>query len=233
VKSKAKKSTISQPLEVRNPIRCSVVFSLDEQLRPDGDLGAPEPDFLNWVGKVSFIDLANAYDSYAFERLSQEERKAWRICHDAIEATSDLLELYKKSPKVFQRVTSGLSFLPCLMSWHPDADRFNRHLYKFSQLGQQSVYCELRRNARHLLRQPWPVRYAYAIIATINLTLDMYGEMLPQWAEIDEYGVRHPVSSDEIETALDKLKCTAEKKAEIRQQYRGAYRVERLSSQTL
>jgi hypothetical protein len=118
-----------------------------------------------------------------------------------------------------------LSFLPCLMSWHPDAERFNRHLYEFSRLGQQNMYCELRHNARHLVRQPWPVRYAYAIIATIDFTLAMYGKKLPLWAEIHGYGVRHPVSSDEIEAGLAEMGCTEEKKEEIRQENRGAYRI--------
>jgi hypothetical protein len=214
-----------RPLKAENPGRCSLVFSFAEQLSPDRNLGAPEPDFPKWVSKVFFADLGTAHDWYAFDGLSQEERRAWRLCHDAIEATSNLLELYGENPQLFQKVASKLSFLPCLMSWHPDAERFNRHLYEFSQLGQQSMYCELRHNAKHLVRQPWPVRYAYAIIATIDLTLDTYGEMLPLWAEIPGYGVRHPISSDEIEAALARMGCNQEKKEQIRQEYRGAYRI--------
>ncbi len=212
-------------MKSENPKRCSLVFSFAEELCPDGALGAPEPDFLKWANKVFFADLGTAYDLYAFDGLSQEERGAWRLCHDAIEATSNFLELYRENPQLFQKVASRLSFLPCLMSWHPDAERFNRHLYEFSRLGEQSMYCELGHNAKHLLRQPWPVRYAYAIIATIDLTLDTYDEMLPLWAETHGYGVRHPVSSDEIEAALARLRCTEEKKEEIRQENKGAYRI--------
>ncbi|MCX6897849.1 MAG: hypothetical protein NT105_04040 [Verrucomicrobia bacterium] len=203
----------------------SLVYSFPESLHQDGQIGAAEPDFQKWMDNVLFADVGTASDECDNDSLSDAERKAWRLFHDAIQATSNLLELYKTDPGLFHDVASQLSFLPCLMSWHPDAERFNRRLFEASCLGWQSLYGELRENAGHLVRQTWPVRYAYAIISLIGLTLDSYSDQLPIWAESYGHGVKHPFTREEIEAALARMNWSAEKKRRIRRENQGAYRI--------
>ena len=203
----------------------SLVFSFSGLLHQEYNLDGPEPDFLTWANKVLFADLGTAYDWYALDGLNQEEREAWRLYHDAVEATKNLLELYTDNPRLFQKIARQLSFLPCLMSWHPGAERFNRQLLEFAQVGQQSMYGELRRNARHIVRQSWPVRYAYAIMATIELTLDTHAEDLPVWAEIYGYGVKHPVSLDPYLATMERLGWDEAKKRRELPKYQGLYQI--------
>jgi len=203
----------------------SLVFTFPGELRMDGGLDGPEPDFLKWMEAALFADVGIAADEAAWDKNPAKMRDAWRLFHVAIEATSNLLDLYKYNPRLFQKIARKLSFLPCLMSWHPDAERFNRQLLEFAQLGQQSMYGELQRNARHIIRQSWPVRYAYAIITTIDLTLDTYGEDLPVWAEIYGYGIKHPIPLSEYDMAIKKLGWDEEKKRLELPKYEGRYRV--------
>jgi hypothetical protein len=207
-----------------NPEALSKVFSFSEHVNLGGSFLGPEPSYLAWIEDASYVDIATSHDSYEFDKISQKERDAWRLIHHAIEATTNLLELYKEDRNLFRKIIRQVSFLPCLMSRHPDAERFNRELYEFSEVGRTGL-CELSSNPLHLAKQSWPVRYAYAIITTINLTLDTYKPQLKLWAEIYGYGVKHPVSSEEIEAALVKMNCTEEKKKELREKNRGAYRI--------
>src|ERR1700690_1560919 len=133
-------------------------FTFIGELRLDG-FGSPEPDFLKWMEASLFVDLAIASDEMTWHKHSAKTRDAWGLFHAASEATSKLLDLYKCNPRLFQKIARQLSFLPCFTSWHPDAKRFNRQLLEFSQLGLISVYGDLRKNARHVVRQSWPVRY--------------------------------------------------------------------------
>jgi hypothetical protein len=203
----------------------SLVFRLAEELRPDGCLGGPEPDFLKWIEKALFADVDTAADGAAWEKLPAEEREAWRLFHASLEATSNLLDLYKNSPHLFRGIASQLSFLPCLMSWHPDAERFNRQLLEFTKLGDLSMYGELQKNPRHIVQQTWPVRYAYAIIATIDLTLDTYEDRLPLWAEVYGYGVKHPIPLSAYEKTMDSMGWDEAKKRRELPKYQGRYRV--------
>jgi hypothetical protein len=173
--------------------------------------------------EVLFVDTEIASEEAHYGKKS--EREAWRLFNAAIEATRDLLEFYKENPKLFRKVASRLSLLPCFMSWHPDAQRFNRRLLEFSRLGRCGICYQLRNNPRYLIKQPSPVWYAYAMINTIVLTHDTYGEDLPRLARVYGYGVKHPISRERIEAALAKLTCSEEKKQMKREEYRGAYEV--------
>jgi hypothetical protein len=111
------------------------------------------------------------------------------------------------------------------MSWHPDAERFNRELLACSGLGQACMYGALRQHPAHAAQQPWPVRYAYAIMDTFALTLDTFGERLPLWAEVYGYGVKHPWPRERTEATLAKVACDEVEEARIRKQYESAYEV--------
>jgi hypothetical protein len=203
----------------------SLVFSFQEGLSQDDSFDSPEPNFGLWIEKALSVDLATMSDNYRYDKLPEEERDASLLFHTALEATGRLLDLFQEKPNLFRKVASELSFLPSFLSWHPDADRFNRTLYKASHLGRNSMYCELKNHPKHLAHQSWPVRYAYGIIATIDLTLDTYSQDLPIWAEVYGYGTRHPVGSHEIEAALAKMNCNPEKAERLRRENMGAYRV--------
>jgi hypothetical protein len=209
----------------KHPKIASLVYEFEEELASGGCLCGPVPDYLAWMDKVLFVDLCTCSDNYNDSGLSEEERTAWRIFHYSIEATSRLIELYKQDKAVFRKVARGLSFLPCLMSWHPDAAGFNRRFLKLSDSGEESLCGDLRHNATHLARQSWPVRYAYAIVFTINLTIDCHRDKLPLWAEIYGYGVRHEIDPAEIEESLAKMNCSEEKKNELRYEWKGACRM--------
>jgi len=203
----------------------SLVFSFEEQLRNDCGLDGPESDFLKWIEQALFADAGTAYDAYTFDGSPDDERNAWRLFHDAVEATGKLLELYKGNPRLFEKVASQLSFLPCLMSWHPDAERFDRQYLESSQLGRRSMYGELRNNPRHLAQQSWPVRYAYSIIATIDLTVDTYEDRLPLWAKIYGYGIKHPIPMSRYESAAEKMGWDIGKKRRELPKYQGSYHI--------
>ena len=203
----------------------SLVFSFTAELCPEHALDGPEADYLKWIGKALFADVGTAADEAEWDKSTPEEREAWRLFHTAIEATSNLLELYQNKPRLFRKMGRQLSFLPCLMSWHPDAERFNRQYLESSQLGRQSMYGELRNNPRHLAQQSWPVRYAYSIIAAVDLTLDTYEDQLPNWAEHYGYGVKHPIPPSTYEAAAEKMGWDEEKKRRELPKYQGAYRI--------
>ncbi|MBI2929676.1 MAG: hypothetical protein HYY24_28780 [Verrucomicrobia bacterium] len=119
----------------------SLVFTFVEELRKDGDYIGPEPDFLKWMEDSLFVDVAISGDEAAYDKLSAEEREAWRLYCNALEATRELLDLYKTDLELFQKVAGQMMFLPCFLSWHPDTQRFNRHLLASS------------RHARHRVRE--------------------------------------------------------------------------------
>jgi hypothetical protein len=200
----------------------SLVFAFD--LKESGSIG-PEPDFFKWMDSALFMDVGIAADSFIYTEYSPEERKAWRLYHDALEATENVIRLFKENPSLFQKVAREMSFLPCFLSWHPDSQRFNKEILKCSQLGKQSMYGDREENARHMAHQSWPVRYAYAITTAIDLTLDCHSEDLPIWAEIYGYGVPLPITPSEVEVALPKMTNDEEKRNKIRERYRGAYRI--------
>jgi len=139
------------------------------------EFNAAEPDYFRWIEQSLDLDLSFASEECDSPEWSKEEREAWRLFEDAVRATSELLKLYKSHPHQFREAARRVSFLPCLMSWHPEADRFNRRLMRFSCLGQEGIFRDLRETPRHLLSQSPAVRYAYAIVATIDLFLDTYG----------------------------------------------------------
>lgn len=203
----------------------SLVFPFVEQLRKGGELDSPEPDFLTWIDHALFADVATASDEAEWEKLPAEEREGWRLFLASLEATGDLITLYQNHPQLFQKIASRLSFLPCLMSWHPDSERFNLQLLKFSKLGEESMYGELQKNPRHIVQQSWPVRYAYAIIMTIGLTLDTYEDRLPFWAEVYGYGVKHPIPLNDYVKAMERMGWNEAKKRRELPKYKDRYRV--------
>ena len=75
-----------------------------------------------------------------------------------------------------------------------------------------------------MARQSWPVRYAYAIIFTIDLTLDTYETRLPESAEIYGYGIKHPIPMSRYEEAARKLGWDDEKKRLELPSYVGSYK---------
>jgi hypothetical protein len=203
----------------------SLVFQFTEQLPNEGGMDSPEPDFLKWLDKALFADVGTAADEAAWTKLPIEEHEGWNLFLASLEATGKLIDFYKSNPTVFQKIASQLSFLPCLMSWHPDSGRFSRQLLEFSKLGQQSMYGDLQKNPRHMLRQCWPVQYAYAIIATINLTLDTYEDRLPLWAEIYGYGVKYPIPLSDYMQTMERLGWDEAKKRRELPKYKNSYRV--------
>src|ERR1051326_5525122 len=88
----------------------SLVFVFSDQLSADGEYQAPEEDFVNWVESTLFVDVAVAGDEAAWDKNSAEEREAWRLFCNALEATGRLFELYKTNLKLFQRVAEQMMF---------------------------------------------------------------------------------------------------------------------------
>ena len=203
----------------------SLVDRFEDTLNRDCFLCGPVADYHEWVHDVLCVDLAMCSEECDNSTLCEAEGAAWKTFHDSIEATSRLMDLYKEDGALFRKIASGLSVLPCLMSWHPNAAAFNRQLLKRSGSGENSICGNLARNAAHLARQSWPVRYAYAIIWTIDLTLGTDSENLAGWAEMYGYGVEHAVDPAEIEALIARMNCGEEKKQELREEHKGAYRV--------
>ncbi len=201
----------------------SLVFVFSDHLPTDGEYQAPEDDFAKWVESALFVDVAIAGDEAAYDKHSAEEREAWRLFCNALEATGNLFELYKTNLKLFQKMAGQMMFLPCFISWHPHNQRFNQDLRRTSQLGRQQMESGVQPIAKHLAEQSWPVRYAYAIISTIDLTLDTYEERLPHWAEIYGYGVKHPISMKRYEAAAIKMGWDEEKRRRELPKYEGSY----------
>jgi hypothetical protein len=207
------------------PRRCSLVFSLQEALWEDGSLGGPEPDYLQWLDGLLSAEIGTAFEHVSYGLSSGEDREAWRIYGDAVSATHALLQLSRRNFVLFERVARHFSVLPCLMSRHPAARGFNQRLFKSSQVGEESILCEQARHGQHHAYQSSPVRYAYALVFTIDLTLDTYEDRLPLYAEIYGYGIKRPIDPDEIEEILAKGHRTEKQKEEVRRAYRGAYRI--------
>jgi hypothetical protein len=203
----------------------SLVFTFAGQLLEAGDFGAPEPDFLKWVDNSLFVDVAIAGDEAAYSKLPQAEREAWALFHDAIQATGNLLDLYKSDLPLFQKVAGDLMLLPCFQSRHPDNLRFNRVYLENSRLSLRSMASACQPKRTHLARQPWPTRYAYAIISAIDLTLDTYGEDLPLWSEIYGYGVKHPIPLETYEAAARTMGWDEEKTRKELRKYEGRYQI--------
>jgi hypothetical protein len=203
----------------------SLVFTFTGQLLKEGDYGAPEPDFLQWLETSLFADVITASDTVEYDKLAKEEREAWKLFYDAIQATGNLLDLYKSNLGLFQKVAERLMFLPCFLSRHPDSQRFNRNLLENSRLSQVNMASACQPKGAHLARQSWPVRYAYAIIFTIDLTLDTYETRLSEWAEIYGYGIRHPIPLDTYEAVMERLGWDAVKRQQVLPKYQGHYRI--------
>ncbi|MGA2241544.1 MAG: hypothetical protein ABSH11_05845 [Verrucomicrobiota bacterium] len=203
----------------------SLVFTFAGQLLEAGDFGAPEPDFLKWLETSLFADVGSASDSVDDDKLSKEEREAWKLFRDAIQATGNLLDFYKEDLPLFQKVAGELMFLPCFLSRHPDNPRFNQVFLENSRLSQHNMASAREPKRAHLARQSWPVRYAYAIINAIDLTLDTYGEDLPLWSEIYGYGVRHPIPLETYEAAAKTMGWDEEKIRKELRKYEGRYQI--------
>lgn len=202
-----------------------LVFTFTGELLKDGDYGAPEPDFLKWLETSLFVDVAIAGDTVEYDKLAKDEREAWKLFYGAVQATGYLFDLYRENLPLFQKVAQQLTFLPCFLSRHPDNQRFNRDLLGNSKLSQVNMASTCQPKGPHLARQSWPVRYAYAIMAAIDLSLDTYGEDLPIWAEIYGYGVKHPIPLSQYEVTAKKMGWD---QAKIRQEllkYHGHYRI--------
>ena len=180
---------------------------------------------MKWLDSLLFAETGIASEEADYDGNSAEDRKGWRIFCDAVSATHELLELSRSNPPLFQKIARHFSVLPCLLSRHPAAKGFNQQFFKNSQLGEESILCEQSRHGQHHAHQSWPVRYAYALISTIDLTLDTWEDRLPLYAEIYGYGIKHPVHPDELEEILAKGHRTEEQKEEMRCTYRGAYRI--------
>lgn len=211
---------------ISNPTVESLVSSFSGELRKEEDYGGPEPDFQRWLEKTLPIDVAIAGDQAAYTELSAEEREAWQLYCNALEATGTLLDFFKSDPAIFQRLASQMMCLPCFLSRHPDNARFNRYLLAVSQLGMKGTANPGSvPRSQHLARQSWPVRYAYAIVSAIELTLDTYEDRLPKWADLYGYGVKHPIPMCRYEEAANKLGWDYERKRLELPHYVGAYTI--------
>lgn len=203
-------------LPVQNPqnggdatgLRCSLVSNLEYAL--GNTLGGPEPDYLKWMDGLLFAETGNAFDESIYDGNSPAEREAWKTYREAVDSVGKLLDLHKCNPHLFQKIAAHFSVLPCLMSRHPAARKFNEELFKFSQIGAESLLYEQGLNGPHYAHQSWPVRYAYAIISTIDLSLDTWEDRLPLYAEIYGYGVKHEITALEIEEMLANMKYLSE-----------------------
>lgn len=202
-----------------------LVFTFTEQLLKDDDLFAPQPDFLKWLDKTLFVDLGTAGDEIYLEKTPAKEREAWKLFHDAIQSTGDLMRLYDEDLRLFQKIARKLMFLPCFLSLHPDNPRFNRVLLKNSGLSQDNMEGAGQPKGMHLSRQSWPVRYAYAIVMAIGLTLDTYETRLPEWAKIYGYGIKYPISLSEIEAAADRIGLSEMGRRKYLLTYQDSYRI--------
>jgi hypothetical protein len=203
----------------------SLVFTFREAFHGDEDFSAPEPDFLKWLEKSIFVDVVISGDEAEDKQHSEEEREAWRLYREALEATNNLFDLYKANPSQFQNVAGQMMFLPCFISRHPDNERFNRHFLQVSQLSRRSMDNACQPKPQHLARQSWPTRYAYAIRETIDLTLDTYEERLPEWAEIYGYGKRHPIPMSLYEETARKMGLDEETKRLELPRLVGSYKI--------
>ena len=126
----------------------SLVFTFTGQLLKDGEYGAPEPDFLKWVENSLFADVGIAGDEADDSRMPAEEREAWKLFHDALQATGNLLDLYKSDLPLFQQVAGDLLLLPCFQSRHPDNLRFNRAYLENSRLSLRNMASACRPKVR-------------------------------------------------------------------------------------
>ena len=200
-------------------------FTFTREMSKDEDIDAPEPDFLKWLDKILFVDVGIAGDAAMYSELAKEEREAWKLFHDAIQATANLLDLHKSNLPLFQKVAERLIFLPCFLSRHPDNQQFNRAYLENSRLSKRNMDNAYFPREPYLARQSWPVRYAYAIIVTINLTLDTYETQLPEWAKIYGYGIRHPIPLDAYETTMKRMGWDEARRQRELPKYRGHYRI--------
>jgi hypothetical protein len=202
-----------------------LVFTFTGQLHRDKDPFAPEHDFFEWMFKPWLEDIKMAGVEAAREKSKWKEREVWRIFHEAIQATGTLMHMYRQDLPQFRKVAARLTFLPCFLSWHPENQRFNRVYLKDSCLSQHSMASARQPKGVHLAKQSWPVRYAYAIVNAINLTLDYFKTRLPEYAERFGYGIRHPVSLDEIKPILERSGWSEALKREHLLMYKGSYRM--------
>jgi len=201
----------------------SLVYGFEEELASSGSLCGPDPDYGDWIDNALFVDSAICSDNSDDFHLCETERAAWRKFKDASDATFHLLELYKQDAALFQTIARQLSFLPCLMSHHPNTAEFNQSVFLNSQLGKDSICGG--RDAMHLARQSWPVRYSYAIIETIDVNLDTFGDELPRWAEAYGYGVKWPMDPVQVEGEIAAMNVTNDRKNQLRETFKGAVQV--------
>jgi len=201
----------------------SLVFTFTEELSKN--YCGPEPDFLRWLDQAWYMDEFIAGDEAGNGKLPEKEREAWKLFHNAIQATRNLLELYKGNLPLFRKVAGDLMLLPCFRSRHPDNVRFNQAYLENSRLSLRSMASGCQPKGPHMARQSWPVRYAYAIIFTIDLNLDTYETRLPDWAKIYGYGIRHPIPMSRYEEATRKLGWDEEKKRLELPSYVGSYEI--------
>jgi hypothetical protein len=177
------------------------------------------------LDKALYFDAMISADEAEYDKLPAEERDAWRSYHKALEATQELFELYKSSPALFRKLAAQMMLLPCFLSRHPDNARFNRFLLEDSTLCHKSTESACQPKPQHLVRQSWPIRYAYAIIETIDLTADTYEDRLPFWAEIYGYGAKHPIPMSQYEEAARKLNWDEERQRLELPSYVGSYKI--------
>ena len=201
----------------------SLVFTFTEQL--DSSCTAPEPVFEKWMESWLVVDVGYASDEAAYAKLAKEEREAWKLFYDAAVATRELLALYKRNLMLFQNVARHLMFLPGFLSWHPENQQFNCSYLKNSNLSLENLARATQPKGPHMARQSWPVRYAYAIIFTIDLNLDTYDTRLPEWAELYGYGVKHPIPMAAFEARMDSLGWEEAKRQRERPKLVGHYRI--------
>lgn len=210
---------------MKDPARFSVVYSLEEALREGSSLGEPEPDYLKWLEPLMCAETGTAADEADYDGNSAEDREGWRIFCEAAGATHELLKLSQRNHPLFQKIARHFSVLPCLLSRHPAAKGFNAQLFAASQLGKESILGEQARHSQHYAHQSWPVRYAYALMTTIDLSLDTWEDQLPLFGKIYGYGVKHPIGSGEFEMILAKGQRSEEENEAMRRKYRDAYRI--------
>src|ERR1039458_1308209 len=115
--------------------------------------------------------------------------------------------------------------LPGFQSRPPDNFRFNRAYLENSRLSLRNMASACQPKGPHLARQSWPVRYAYAIIFTIDLTLDTYETRLPEWAEIYGYGIKHPISLKAYEATMIRMGWDDAKRQRELPKYHGHYEI--------
>ncbi len=207
----------------RRPKASSLLISIDEYLDSTTDWDGPEPDFWKWCDKVMSGEIGTSGDYIRDDRLPEDEQKAWKIFGTALNATMELLEYQQKHTESFRKIARQMTFLPGLLSWHPDCERFNRTLLESTELGAAGLHSDFRRHPHHLKHQSSPSRYAYAIVSTIDINLDTYGYKLAAMAEIYGFGIPRPYTPQEIERGLAIMKCSEEQKTKIREEYRDAY----------